>query len=70
MNLGTFSNVNAAILQVFVRWVFFLFCCFFVLVLFILSGKANMKDFHRMTFGHQDPDHLVLLIFKSFPPTL
>lgn len=68
MNLGTFSNVNAAILQVFVRWVF---CFFFrVLVLFILSGKANMKEFHRMTFGHQDPDHLVLLIFKSFPPTL
>lgn len=28
MNLGTFSNVNAAILQVFVRWVFFFF--FFV----------------------------------------
>lgn len=38
----------------------------YVLVLFISSGKANMKDFHRMTFGHQDPNHLVLLIFKRF----
>lgn len=40
MNLGTFSNVNAAILQVFVRWGFFFwggFC--FGFIHFIGQGK-------------------------------
>lgn len=41
MNLGTFSNVNAAILQVFVRWGFFFLFCFscFGFIHFIRQGK-------------------------------